>query len=69
MQSVITHLGQSVLKGHYFTYCRNGPAEDFLCYNDSIVSKATMNDAMNSNITGNSNEIKAPYILVYQQIK
>ena len=68
MQSIITHLGESVVGGHFITYCRNGPNEDFLCYNDSFVSKATVNEAMSSNIFGNDIERRTPYILVYHHI-
>ena len=68
LQSIITHLGQSIEGGHFIAYCRNGPNEEFLCYNDSIVLKATVNEAMSSNIFGNSNEKRTPYILVYHHI-
>ena len=65
LQSVITHLGESGSGGHFIAYCRNGPKEDFLCYNDASVSKATINDAMSSNISENVYEKRTPYILVY----
>jgi ubiquitin C-terminal hydrolase len=65
LQSVITHLGESGSGGHFIAYCRNGPKEDFLCYNDASVSKATVNDAMSSNISENVYEKRTPYILVY----
>jgi len=68
LQSIITHLGESVVGGHFITYCRNGPNEEFLCYNDNFVSKATINEAMSSNIFGNENERRTPYILVYHSI-
>jgi len=68
LQSIITHLGESIDRGHFIAYCRNGPNEEFLCYNDSIVLKATVNEAMSSKIFGNSNEKRTPYILVYHHI-
>jgi len=68
LQSIITHLGESIDGGHYIAYCRNGPNEEFLCYNDSIIFIATVNEAMSSKIFGNSNEKRTPYILVYHHI-
>jgi ubiquitin C-terminal hydrolase len=68
LQSVITHLGESGAGGHFIAFCRNGPKEDFLCYNDAVVSKATVNDAMSSNISENVYEKRTPYILVYHHI-
>jgi len=66
LQSVIKNLGGP--SGHFITYCRNGPQEDFICYNDSEVSKATVKEAMSSNISENINEKKIPYILVYHHM-
>ena len=68
LQSVITHLGDGVAGGHFITYCRNGPNEDFLCYNDAVVSKATINDVMSSKISQNVYEERTPYILVYHHM-
>ena len=68
LQSIITHLGESVVGGHFITYCRNGPNEEFLCYNDTFVLKVTVNKAMSSNIFGNEIERRTPYILVYHSI-
>jgi ubiquitin C-terminal hydrolase len=68
LQSVITHLGESGAGGHFIAYCRNGPEEDFLCYNDAVVSKATINDAMGSKISENVYEKRTPYILVYHHM-
>ena len=62
LQSVIKNLGEP--NDHFITYCRNGPQEDFICYNDSEVSKATVKEAMSSNINGK----KIPYILVYHHM-
>ena len=69
LQSVITHLGESGAGDHFIAYCRNGPKEDFLCYNDAVVSKATINDAMGSKISENVYEKRTPYILVYHHMK
>ena len=63
LQSIIKNLGDP--NGHFITYCRNGPQDDFICYNDSEVSKATAKEAISSNISDNINEKKIPYILVY----
>jgi ubiquitin C-terminal hydrolase len=68
LQSVITHLGESGAGGHFIAYCRNGSEEDFLCYNDAVVSKATINDAMGSKISENAYEKRTPYILVYHHM-
>jgi len=68
LQSVITHLGESGSGGHFIAYCRNGPQGEFLCYNDSIVSKATEKDAMGSKVSENVYEKRTPYILVYHHL-
>ena len=69
LQSVITHFGDDVASGHFITYCRNGPNEDFLCYNDIVVSKVNMNEVMSSNFSKTGNEKRAPYILVYHSLE
>jgi ubiquitin C-terminal hydrolase len=68
LQSVITHLGESGSGGHFIAYCRNGPNGNFLCYNDAVVSSATIEDAMRSNISEKVYEKRTPYILVYYQM-
>jgi ubiquitin C-terminal hydrolase len=68
LQCVITHLGESSAGGHFIAYCRNGPNEQFLCYNDAVVSKATIEDAMGSKISENVYEKRTPYILIYHHI-
>jgi ubiquitin C-terminal hydrolase len=68
LQSVITHLGESGSGGHFIAYCRNGPYEDFFCYNDASVSKASVEDAMGSKISEIEYEKRTPYILVYYQM-
>ena len=69
LQTVITHLEQSVSGGNYIAYCRNEPNEEFLCYNDAIVSKVNVEQVMSSNIYENIYENKTPYILVYHFMK
>jgi ubiquitin C-terminal hydrolase len=69
LQCVITHLGESGSGGHFIAYCRNGPEDNFLCYNDAVVSKATVDDAMGSKISENVYEKRTPYILVYHHMK
>jgi ubiquitin C-terminal hydrolase len=69
LQSVITHLGDDVTSGHFITYCRNGPNEDFLRYNDIAVSKVNMNEVMSSNFSKFGKEKRAPYILVYHSLE
>ena len=68
LQSVITHLGESIAGGHYITYCRNGPNEEFICYNDAVVSKATIKEAMNQKLSKNELPKRTPYILVYHHM-
>jgi ubiquitin C-terminal hydrolase len=68
LQSVITLIGEINSNGYYITYCRNGPNEDFLCYNGTDVSKANIYEAMCSNISGEAYEKITPYILIYHHI-
>ena len=68
LQSVITHLGESGSGGHFIAYCRNGPNEQFFCYNDAVVSKANVEDAMASKISDKEYEKRTPYILVYHHM-
>ena len=67
--NVLSHLRESSAGGHFKAYCRNGPNEQFLCYNDAVVSKATIEDAMGSKISENVYEKRTPYILVYLHIQ
>ena len=66
LQSIIKNLGGP--SGHFITYCRKAPHEDFIFYNDSEVSKATAEEAMSSNISENIYEKNTPYILVYHHM-
>ena len=68
LQSVITLIGETNSNGYYIVYCRNGPNEDFLCYNGTVVSKANIYDIMFSNISGEAYEKIMPYILIYHHI-
>jgi len=68
LQSIITLIGETNSNGYYIAYCRNGPNENFLCYNNTKVSKANIYEAMSSNISVNEYEKITPYILVYHHI-
>ena len=62
---IITHLGKSGSDGHFIAYCRNHVDDPFLCYNDAMVSKASLYDAMETKISNNDSEKKTPYVLFY----
>ena len=68
LQSIITLKGETNSNGYYIAYCRNGPNEDFICYNGTVVSKANIYEAMCSNISGEAYEKITPYILIYHHI-
>ena len=68
LQSIITLIGETNSNGYYIAYCRNGPNEDFICYNGTVVSKANIYEAMCSNISGEAYEKITPYILIYHHI-
>jgi ubiquitin C-terminal hydrolase len=68
LQSIITLKGETNSNGYYIAYCRNGPNEDFICYNGTVVSKANIYEAMCSNISGEEYEKIIPYILIYHHI-
>ena len=60
--SVITHLGESNMSGHFIAYCKSPIDHKWYKYNDAIVSEST-NDFINSN----SEELKTiPYVLFYK---
>ena len=69
LQCVITHLEETGSDGHFIAYCRNSSKDEFTCYNDTNISKATVNQAMNSNISKNLKEKRTPYILVYHSME
>ena len=63
--SVIKHLGESGSSGHFIAYVREGKSDIFYCYNDAIVSKVKVEDALKQNISMRDNEKITPYILFY----
>ena len=63
--SVIKHLGESGSSGHFIAYVREGKSDAFYCYNDAIVSKVKVEDALKQNISMRDNEKITPYILFY----
>ena len=64
---IITHLGESGSSGHFIAYCRNDVNDNFLCYNDSIVTEVSVHDAMKTNISYYDYEKITPYILFYHK--
>ena len=62
---IITHLGESGTSGHFIAYCRTNINDRFTCYNDTIISDASVSSAMKTNISYNDFEKKTPYILFY----
>ena len=66
---IITHLGESGIGGHFIAYCRNDLNSGFTCYNDDLVTKVNIMDAMATKITTNDKEKKTPYILIYHYMK
>ncbi len=60
--SVISHLGESSMSGHFIAYCKSPVNQNWYLYNDSIVTKCN-NDFDNLN-DKNLNSI--PYVLFYQ---
>ena len=67
---IITLLGESGPSGHFICYCRcNHKSKNFILYNDSVVSKVSIEYAMKENISKNENEKIIPYILFYNHFK
>ena len=66
---IITHLGESGIGGHFIAYCRNDLNSGFTCYNDDLVTKVNIVEAMATKITTNDKEKKTPYILIYHYMK
>jgi len=66
---IITHLGESGTNGHFIAYCRNDINDKFICYNDDLVTKVNVMDAMSTKISTNEKEKKTPYILIYHYMK
>jgi ubiquitin C-terminal hydrolase len=66
---IITHLGESGAGSHFIAYCRNKLNDPFTCYNDAVVSQASVADAMAAKISKKGSERKTPYILIYHYMK
>ena len=62
--SVITHLGESSMSGHFIAYCKSPVDNNWYLYNDAIVTKCN-----NLNRNNNSNLKSIPYVLFYQITK
>jgi ubiquitin carboxyl-terminal hydrolase 2/21 len=61
--SVISHLGESSMSGHFIAYCKSPVNKKWYLYNDSIVTEANNN----FNLLNNNNNSKSiPYVLFYQ---
>ena len=65
---IIKHLGESGSSGHFIAYCRNSKKDKFMCYNDTVFTESTIEEAMSSKISNNDLEKKTPYILFYHYI-
>ena len=63
--SVITHIGDSSMSGHFIAYCKSPVDQRWYCYNDVIVSECKNK----TNIFGTNNSNSIPYILFYQKKK
>ena len=62
----ITYIGDNN-NGNFFGYCRNERNSDFVCYNDTSVYMANIQEAMGLNNSNNKKQI--PYILFYHFFK
>ena len=60
--SVITHIGDSSMSGHFIACCKSPVDNEWYCYNDAIVSECK--DPIN--IFGTNNTSSVPYVLIYQ---
>ena len=60
--SVITHIGESSMSGHFIACCKSPVDNKWYCYNDAIVSECK--DPIN--IFGANNTSSIPYVLFYQ---
>ena len=60
--SVITHIGDSNMSGHFIACCKCPVDKNWYCFNDAIVSKCK--DP--TNIFGENNSNSIPYVLYYQ---
>ena len=62
---IIKHLGESGTSGHFIAYCRNDYKDKFMCYNDSVFTEVSIEEAMSAKISDKEDEKKTPYILFY----
>ena len=60
--SVIAHIGDSSMSGHFIAYCKSPVDRKWYLFNDAIVSECDNP----SNISPNSDNNKIPYVLFYQ---
>ena len=60
--SVITHIGDSSMSGHFIACCKSPADGHWYCYNDAIVTECKNP----LNIFGNNNTSSIPYVLFYQ---
>ena len=60
--SVIAHIGDSSMAGHFIAYCKSPVDRKWYLFNDAIVSECDNP----SNISPNSDNNKIPYVLFYQ---
>ena len=63
--SVIAHIGDSSMSGHFIACCKSPVDQKFYIYNDAFVSEC--NNPLS--FTGDSNSNSIPYVLFYQIIK
>ena len=63
--SVITHMGESSMSGHFVACAKSPVDKNWYLYNDSIVTKC--DDPLN--IFGNSTTSSIPYVLFYKLIE
>ena len=63
--SVITHIGDSSMSGHFIACCKSPVDQEWYCYNDAIVSECKNP----TNIFGTNNTNSIPYVLFYQNKK
>ena len=67
---IITICGGNKFNGHYICYCRCDPnSKDFVFYNDSLVPKVRIENAMKEKISKNEYKKITPYILFYHHFK
>ena len=63
--SVITHIGDNNMSGHFIACCKSPVDNNWYCYNDAIVSECK--DPINIFVAGSTNSV--PYVLFYQYNK